>query len=263
MTFHQISVTESSLECFLVSSSRWYHADRSRKHEHSRERNSGDDLQLSLRQTDVLQISTGSSANALLRSKSELKIKQSDDGSIAFKFKSKLKFDYEFQSEDGTSIKISAKIKSRISYSENNGEQSVKLKSRVKFQLSATLKSVQSGVAPALGSENVSDEQNSEIATALQGFSDLIDRLSSEFQGDAIDGDDLIVSIVNAFNELSGSVQSNLPEDSAGPATQPELPAIDLAADESESPAADLLAAPGEPAVMPQKSPRKSRATLA
>ena len=62
----------------------------------------------------------------------------------------------------------------------------------------------------------------------------MIDRLSSEFQGDAIDGDDLIVSIVNAFNEVPqriGAV-SNLPEDSAGPATQPELPAIDLAADE-------------------------------
>jgi len=63
-----------------------------------------DDTPLSLAQPRDLQIVDESRSLAVLRFKSHLRLKQTDDGAIEIKFKSRLKFNYEFQSEDGTTI---------------------------------------------------------------------------------------------------------------------------------------------------------------
>ena len=114
MTLHQIGAAQNS-HSHAPHSGRAdrHHADTPRRHDHSPRRRDGDQ-QLAVRQTDELQISDANSSLAVT-SKSRFRIRQSDDGTIKINYKSQLKFDYEFQSEDGTTIKLSAKVKTRIS----------------------------------------------------------------------------------------------------------------------------------------------------
>ncbi len=212
------------------------HADRPHADQHRHQRlperkAAGDDQltlnqdQLSLNQDDVPQGAAESRSLAVSRFKAQLRIRQTDDGATELKLKSQLKFSYEFQSDDGTTIKLSAKVKSNISYKQT-GEDSFELKSRVKIQLSAVQKTVQSGLAPVLASDQVGDQQSSAISAALQDFGDLVDRVTSQFLDNSLFGDDLIAGIVNAFNDLSQAVQSELPADAApsvAPAEQPAL----------------------------------------
>ncbi len=189
-----------------------------------------DDTPLSLAQPRDLQIVGESRSLAVLRFKSHLRLEQTDDGAIEIKFKSQLKFSYEFQSEDGTTIRLSAKVKTQISY-EQTGEESFEFKARVKFQLSIVQKTVESGLAPVLDSGEVTDEQRSAISSALQDFGDVVERLTTQFLDDMLVGDDLIVSVVSAFNELTRSVQSVLPEEAEPPILPAEEPPLDVSAE--------------------------------
>ncbi|NQU24743.1 MAG: hypothetical protein HQ567_25960, partial [Candidatus Nealsonbacteria bacterium] len=199
-----------------------------------------DDTTLSLTQPRELQIVDESRSLAALKFKSHLKVKQTDDGALKVKFKSQLKFNYEFQSEDGTTIRLSAKVKTRISY-EQTGEDSFELKARVKVQLSMVQEAVESSLAPVLDSDGVTDEQSSVISSAFQDFSDLVDRMTTQFLDDTLVGDDLIVNIVSAFNELTRSAQSELPREAEPPIVPAEEPLLAVSAevaDDSASPVA-------------------------
>jgi hypothetical protein len=147
---------------------------------------------------------------AELKAKSFFKITQTDDGGIEAKYRSSLKFTYEFQSEDGTTVKLLAKLKTRVAY-EQNADGSFELKARVKLQLSMMQETVQSGLTPALDSGAMTDEAMSAVTSALQGFGGIIDRMTGQFVDGTLAGDDLIASLVDGFNQLTRSAQSILP----------------------------------------------------
>lgn len=169
--------------------------------------------QLSLGEARNLQVSDESRSIANLRFRSRLQIKQNEDGTTEFKLKSRLKFNYEFQSEDGTTIKVSAKLKTKISYTPTR-EGGFELKARVKFEISAARKTVETSLAPAIDSVDGSADQRSTISAALQQFGTAVDGVTDQFLNEAIQGDDLIGSLVNIFNELTGLVQPALNEGS-------------------------------------------------
>jgi hypothetical protein len=186
-----------------------------------------------------LEIVEDSRSSAVLRAKSLFKFKQTDDGGVEVKFKSWLKFDYEFQSEDGTTISLSAKIKTQIAY-EQNGDGSFEFKARVKFQLSMLQRTVESSLTPVLDSDALTGEEMSAVSSALQDFGGMVDRLTSQFLDDALVGDDLIVDVVSAFNELTRSVQSGLPKEADARMLPVEEPPLDLSGAAVDSPASPV-----------------------
>jgi hypothetical protein len=199
-------------------------------HETLSEQKAVGDTSLSLAQPRDLQIVDESRSLAVLRYKSHLKLKQTDDGAIEIKFKSQLKFNYEFQSEDGTTIRLSAKVKTQISY-EQTGEESFEFKARVKFQLSMVQETVESGLTPVLDSDEVTDAQRLAVSSALQDFGDMVDLVTNQFLDNTLVGDDLIVNVASAFNELTRSVQSELPEEVEPPIVPAEEPPLDVSAE--------------------------------
>lgn len=214
---------------------------RSKERSDLRRRPDNDD-QLTLGREQSQQLAGESRSLAVARFKSDLRIRQSDDGSLKVKFKSQLKFNYEFQSDDGTTVQLSAKIKTSLKY-EQAADGSFELKSRVKLQISALKESVQSGVAPALESGELGAPQSAEIGNSLQQFQELVDQVTGQFLEDAATGDDLIVEIVDAFNELAGSVGRELPEAIDEPNVTIE-PAPLAAAGDDSTPPAELLVPP-------------------
>jgi hypothetical protein len=232
-----------------VGSRRHAGDSRSKQHSELRQRSENDD-QLTLGREKNQQLAAESRSLAVARFKSDLRIRETDDGTLKVKFKSQLKFNYEFQSEDGTTIQLSAKLKTRLSY-EQAADGSFELKSRVKLQISALKESVQSGVAPALDSGEQGGPQSSAIGTSLQDFQDLVDQVTGQFLQDAASGDDLIVEIVDAFNELAGSVGRELPEQAAEPNVTIEAAPLVAAIDDS-TPPADVSAPPVSDLAEPQ-----------
>lgn len=223
---------------------------RSKKHSELRQRGQNDD-QLTLGRDEGQGLNVESRSLAVARFKSDLRIRQTDDGTLKLKYKSQLKFNYEFESEDGTTIQLSAKVKTRLSF-EQAADGSFELKTRVKLQISALQESVQAGIAPAVDASEQGDSQSSAIATSLQEFQALVDQVTNQFLEDAASGDDLIVEIVDAFNELAGSVASELPEAIDQPKISAEDAPLASAVDDLatpvevlEPPAAEVVASPG------------------
>ncbi len=223
---------------------------RSKKHSELRQRGQNDD-QLTLGRDEGQGLNVESRSLAVARFKSDLRIRQTDDGTLKLKYKSQLKFNYEFESEDGTTIQLSAKVKTRLSF-EQAADGSFELKTRVKLQISALQESVQAGIAPAVDAGEQGDPQSSAIATSLQEFQALVDQVTNQFLEDAASGDDLIVEIVDAFNELAGSVASELPEAIDQPKISAEAAPLASAVDDLatpvevlEPPAAEAVASPG------------------
>ena len=188
---------------------------RSKKQSELRRLPDNDD-QLTLGRDESQQRAGESRSLAVARFKSDLRIRQTDDGTLKVRFKSQLKFNYEFQSQDGTTIQLAAKVKTRLKY-EQAADGSFELKSSVKLQISALKETVQSSVAPALDSDEQGAAQSAAIGNSLQQFQDLVDQVTGQFLEDAATGDDLIVEIVDAFNELAGSVGNELPEEVGEP----------------------------------------------
>ncbi len=172
--------------------------------------------QLTLSSDPGSQLAAPTRSLTSLKFKSELKLKPTDDGGVVAKYKSRLKFTYEFQSEDGTTVKLSAKLKSKFSYKQD-GDESLEFKARVKFELSATVKTVESSLAPALESDAVNADQNGVISQAIEEFGSIVDTLASQFADGTLFGDDVIVSVVDAFNQLTESVRPQLPTESQTP----------------------------------------------
>lgn len=199
-------------------------------HESVSEQKAVDETSLSLAQPRDLQRVDEGHSLSVLRYKSGLKLKQTDDGALKIKFKSQLKFTYQFQSEDGTTLKISAKVKTHVSY-QQTGEESSDFKARVKFKLTMVQKTVASGLAPVLDSDSPTDEQRLAVSSVLQDFGDVIELVTSQFLDDTLAGDDLIGNVVDAFNELTRSAQSEVSEGAEPPIAPAEQPPLDKPAE--------------------------------
>ncbi|NQU21936.1 MAG: hypothetical protein HQ567_11690 [Candidatus Nealsonbacteria bacterium] len=59
----------------------------------------------------------------------------------------------------------------------------------------------------------------------------MVDRMTTQFLDDALAGDDLIVNVVSAFNELTRSAQSELPEEAEPPIVPAEEPSLVVSAE--------------------------------
>ncbi len=154
-------------------------------------------------------------------------VKETDDGQLRIRANTKLRFAYDFQAADGTQIRIRAKANLQYSQTSDGDTQSQSLKIRVKARVSILQQDVSSGVSPLAEDPEIPSEAQSAIAQALELFQKVTDKATSLFlENNPLDGDQLIAGIVEAFNELAGSISGT------------PLP---ITADPQPAPAADLI----------------------
>lgn len=139
-------------------------------------------------------LSTFQTERIALKARSRTRIRQDEDGNLRATNRTNLRFQYDLETGDGQRIRLRAKAKLKQTVvQDENGDLAVKTKVKFQFRL------IQQDVNRGLGSVAQSDGDN----RALDAFSNVLESLGTEFADDgAIDADELVASIVNAFNEL-------------------------------------------------------------
>ncbi len=141
--------------------------------------------------------------------RSRFRVSQTDDGELRTTLHSKLRFRYDFEAADGTKIRIRAKANLHYSQKSDGDQQSQSLKLRVKAHVSVVQKSVTSGVGAVAELPELSAAAQQGLSEALELFQQMTDAATSVFLGgDPLDGDSLIAGLVEAFNELTGTMDT-------------------------------------------------------
>lgn len=135
-------------------------------------------------------------------------VRVGEEGQLSVRSDSRLRFRYEFESADGTKISVQAKAKLQYAYRSDGSIDTESLKLNVKFGVSVLQQNVSDGLNPLLDESQLPDEVKDAIAAATQLFQTVSDSLTSAFQNaESPDGDALVTSLVDAFNQLAGDLQ--------------------------------------------------------
>ena len=193
----------------------------------------------------------GSYEQSGLRVASRSIVRVGEDGQLSVRSDARLRFRYEFQSADGTKISVRAKANLHYAYRSDGTLDTESLKLQVKFRASVVQQNVADGLNPLLDVPQIPEELQNALTAAAQLFQQTSDGITAAFlDAAAPDGDALITSLVNAFNELTGSLrefvipsQPALPDDAGTPSDADD--AGDLALPESVSaPSSDVEQSP-------------------
>jgi len=172
---------------------------------------------VNLRQTDVLSLSEdesspfnkGSNQRTALQVRSQSHTGIAADGSTWTMSTTKLRFHYTFEAADGTKIQIRAQANLHYAAASSDDEQTQSLKLRAAIRVSVLQEDVTSGLSPLVDGSETSEDIQSAVSQALDLFNEAAKTLTSAFmESDTLDGDRLIVGLVDAFNGLSESVNS-------------------------------------------------------
>lgn len=192
---------------------------------------------------------------ARLRIDTRTRLRQTEDGDLRLRSQSRLRFSYEFETADGIKVKIKAKAKTQISYKQDgqSGSESIKFKSQVKLHVSLLQEGVASGMAPLVSLGEGAGELGSAISGALEQFMAIVDEVTGALLNtDSLGADDLIVKVVEAFNDLTEAARLML-----SPAGEPpvEAPPIGSLPPEAIDPPSDPVefaeTVPDVPAAQP------------
>lgn len=188
--------------------------------------------QLSLAQSGLLDGADTYRERTSLQLRAQSQLQVTEDGQTLATAQAKLRFRYDFQAADGSTIQI--RLQANLNYAQltDADTESQTTKLRASLHISILQKNVASGVAPLQNDPSTSTDAQDTISQALDLFQQVTDAARSLFQAsDPLDGDSLITSLVDAFNELADSLSSaflptpadSTPTDDA--TTAAELPA--------------------------------------
>jgi hypothetical protein len=164
---------------------------------------------LSLSEPESLPASDGFYQRTSLTVRAHSQTMVSNDGQVRAILNAKLRFSYDFEAADGTKIRVRAKVNLNYSQSSggDDGTQSTRL--QVQARVSVLQEAVSTGIAPLLETPDTSDEAKSVISQAVDLFQQVTSAAASLFlDSDPLDGDSLIGRLVDAFNQFSGSLNS-------------------------------------------------------
>ncbi len=183
----------------------------------------------------------GTYQRTALSIRSRWRVQETDDGQLRATSQSKLRFQYEFEAADGTRIRIRAKANLTYSQAIDGDEQSQSLRMRVKASVSVVQQNMASDVSSLGESPEVPTDAQAALSRALDFFQQVTTAATSSFlNGNPLDGDKLITELVDAFNELTGTI------DMAVPPTADNLP---------EAAPAEIVESIAEPVVEPLVAP--------
>ena len=131
---------------------------------------------------------------------SRIRVKLNDSGT-------RLRFRYAFKAADGAQIRIRTKANLKSSQADvgDQGLDSTRL--RAKLKVAVFEKNVTAGISHLLDSSQVPGEVKGATSEAVQQFQQATQAATSQFlEGDLLDGDQLIASVIEAFNELTEKV---------------------------------------------------------
>ena len=167
-----------------------------------------DELSLSQSAPQALTNATYQRTSLKIRARSE--VSTADDGDVrAVKSQARLRFRHEFEAADGTHIRI--RFQANLNYAQatdsEDGSQFMRLQAAAR--VSILQENVSSGTAPLLDTPDISAASKQLMSQALDLFQQVVDATTSAFlDSDPLDGDGLIAGLVDAFNELSASIDS-------------------------------------------------------
>ena len=148
-----------------------------------------------------------------LKARSRTKIRVDDEGNLRATNRTKLQFRYDLETSDGQQISLRAKARIKQSVvQDENGDLAIQTK--IKFQFRLIQQDVSEELNPVA--------QTAEDRLALGAFGDALDSAGVQFadQG-AIDADELIGAVLDAFNELYERFSAG-PRPSVASGTEPD-----------------------------------------
>ena len=186
-----------------------------------------DELCLSQSAPQTLTNATYQRTSLKIRARSE--VSTADDGDVRVMSQARLRFRYEFEAADGTRIRI--RFQANLNYAQTtdseDGSQFMRLQAAAR--VSILQENVSSGTAPLLDTPDISAASKQLMSQALDLFQQVVDATTSAFlDSDPLDGDGLITGLVEAFNQLSASIDSMFLPPPAALETVPSSEAVEL-----------------------------------
>ncbi|MEM8670775.1 MAG: hypothetical protein AAGG48_24825 [Planctomycetota bacterium] len=148
-------------------------------------------------------LSNALSERLALKVRSKTRVRVDDEGNLRATSRTKLRFRYDLETNDGQKLSLRAKanVKQTLVQDEDGA---FSLQTKVKFQF----RLIQQDVNAGINSLNPNESEN----RSLEAFTRQVDRLSSQFSDEgSIDADELIASVLDAFNQLYERFSGNEP----------------------------------------------------